>query len=100
MNPLLYERCYDAIPIDKDLMYFTVYYDTNDVEGIVLEDYLGTEYIGRANGPNFSPKERLGGRPIGFRVWQGKGGIDNQVLLLSITYNACNCPASYFMENS
>lgn len=81
-------------------MYFTVYFDENDAEGIVFEGYKGTEWSFRANGNISSPKERLGGRPIGFRVWQGLGGIPQQPLLIAIVYNACNCPASTYMLNA
>ena len=46
----------------------------------------------------------MGGRPIGFRVWLGDGGIDktviNQPLAMSVIYNTCNCPASTFIGNS
>lgn len=95
------DRCEGSeIVIEEELMYVTIYSDENDAEGIVFEGYLGTEYSYRANGKEFSPKERLGGRPIGFRVWQGDGAIANQPLLLSIVYNACNCPASNFMSNA
>ena len=66
---LKWERCYDVINIEEEIMYFSVYYDINDVEGLVLEGYKGTQYSARANGTNKSPKERLGGRPIGFRMW-------------------------------
>jgi len=75
-SPDIYEKCYTA-NITEEIMYFTVYYDENDVEGIVLEGYKGTLYSFRANGLVKSPRERLGGRPIGFRVWMGKGGVDN-----------------------
>ena len=80
-------------------MYFTVYSDINDVEGIVFEGYDGTEWSFGANGEEKSPKERLGGRPIGFRVWTGDGGIPNQPLKVAIVYNACNCPATEFIES-
>lgn len=96
-NPL--DEC-TFIPIDEELMYFTVFYDINDVEGILLEGYAGTEYIYRANGMESSPRLRLGGRPIGFRVWQGDGGIPLQPLQIAIVYNSCNCPASTFMLNA
>ena len=91
-----FDKCF-YLPIDEEIMYFTVYFDLNDVEGIVFEGYEGTEFVYRANGEDPSPRERLGGRPIGFRAWQGDGGIDDQVLLISIVYNACNCPASEFI---
>ena len=65
-------KCVGAdIVISEELMYVTIYSDINDAEGIVFEGYKGTEYSYRANGNELSPKERLGGRPIGFRVWQG-----------------------------
>ena len=93
------DECY-GIKIDEEIMYFTVYYDINDVEGLVFEGYEGTEWSYRANGQEASPKARLGGRPIGFRVWQGEGGISKQPLQVAIVYNACNCPASTFMLNA
>ena len=93
------DQCY-GLSITEEIMYFTVYSDVNDAEGIVFEGYEGTEWSFRANGNEFSPKERLGGRPIGFRVWQGEGGISNQPLLIAIVYNSCNCPASTFVLNA
>lgn len=77
-------------------MFLTVYSDINDSEGFVFEGYTGTQYEFRANGNDASPIERLGGRPIGFRVWMGTGGQLNQPLLIAIVYNGCNCPASTF----
>jgi len=62
------DKCFIA-KIDEELMYFTVFYDENDVEGILMEGYKGSQYSFRANGMGASPKMRLGGRPIGFRVW-------------------------------
>ena len=88
------------ITIEEELMYFTVYSDINDAEGLVFESWLGTEYSYRANGDESSPRERLGGRPIGFRVVQGDGALPNQPLLIAIVYNACNCPASNYMSNA
>ena len=79
-----------------ELMFMTIYSDWNDVEGMIFEGNTGTEYIMRANGNTPSPKLQLAGRPIGFRVWMGRGGRDNQPLLMSVVYNACNCPASTF----
>ena len=63
-----YDKC-EYVAIDEEIMYFTVYSDINDAEGIVFEGYEGTEWSFRANGDEASPRERLGGRPIGFRVW-------------------------------
>ena len=37
------------------------------------------------------------GRPIGFRVWMGEGGKENQPILMAVVYNDCNCPASTYM---
>ena len=56
---------------NEELMYLSIYSDSNDVEGIVWWGHLGTEWISRANGDSFSPKEQVSGRPIGFRVWLG-----------------------------
>lgn len=39
----------------------------------------------------------MAGRPIGFGMFMGYGGTDNQPLQLSIFFNSCNCPASTFM---
>ena len=50
-------------------MYFNVFYDLNDVEGFILEGYLGKEFKFQANGQNNDGKVRMKGRPIGFRVW-------------------------------
>ena len=58
-------------------MWFTVFYDINDVEGILFEGHQGTEYSFRANGEEASPKLQMKGRPIGFRSWIGEGGIAN-----------------------
>ena len=43
----------------------------------------------------------MGGRPIGFRVGEGRGGTgdNDQPLQMEIIYNACNCPASTFMDS-
>ena len=43
----------------------------------------------------------MGGRPIGFRVWSGEGstdakGTEDLPVFVSVVYNSCNCPASYF----
>lgn len=70
------DNCFQ-LAIDEEIMYFTVYSDINDSEGFVFEGYQGTEWVYRANGNEFSPRERLGGRPIGFRVWMGTGGQQN-----------------------
>ena len=87
------------MPITEEIVYFTVYSDINDVEGIVFEGYDGTEWSFKANGNEASPKEKLLGRPIGFRAWIGDGGIPNQPLKVAIVYNGCNCPASYFIDS-
>lgn len=82
------------------MMYFQVFSDDNDVEGFIFESQDRTNYSFRANGYLGDPKIRLAGRPIGFRVWQGMGGIDNQILKIAIVYNECNCPSSEFMADS
>lgn len=84
----------------EELMWLTIFADSNDAEGIIWEGHLGTEWISRANGNIGSPRLRMGGRPIGFRVWMGEGGMPNQPLLISVVYNDCNCPASTFMGNN
>ena len=81
---------------NEELMWLKIYADSNDAEGIIWWGHLGTEWISRANGELASPKEQMGGRPIGFRVWMGKGGRENQPLIISVVFNACNCPASFF----
>ena len=70
------DNCFQ-VSITEEIMFLTVYSDINDSEGFVFEDYTGTEFEFRANGNEASPKERLGGRPIGFRVWMGQGGQEN-----------------------
>ena len=86
-----------TVPITSEIMYLTVYSDLNDIEGLIFEGYDTTKWTLRGNGLDFSPKFRMGGRPIGFRVWSGPGGVANQNIQLAIVYNSCNCPASTFM---
>ena len=90
----------EEITIDEEIMYFTVYEDSNDIEGFVFTGHAGSEYSFRANGEDASPTYRMPGRPIGFGIYTGDGGTSNQPLQISIFYNECNCPASTFMENS
>lgn len=33
-------------------------------------------------------------------MWQGTGGIENQILKMAIVYNECNCPASNYFADS
>ena len=80
----------------EELMWVTIYIDKNDVEGLLWEGDKGTEWLSHANGIGTPSREQMKGRPIGFRVWMGEGGMDNQPLTLSIIYNGCNCPASTF----
>ena len=40
----------------EELMYLTLYSDTNDVEGMIWEGNLGSSWIGRANGENGSSR--------------------------------------------
>lgn len=61
----------------EELMYLTIFVDSNDVEGMIWEGNFGTTWTQRANGNKPSPKMNLGGRPIGFRVWMGDGGMEN-----------------------
>ena len=70
------DYCEETI-IDEEIMYTTVYSDSNDIEGFIFEGHLGTQYVFRANGANFSPKFRMKGRPIGFGMYMGYGGTDN-----------------------
>ena len=78
-------------------MFLTVFADSNDVEGLIFEDYATTQFVARANGELTSGRQQLGGRPICFRVTMGEGGRPNQPLVLSVVYNQCNCPASTFI---
>lgn len=84
----------------EELMWLTIYADSNDAEGIVWEGNFGSTWVSRANGNVSSGRLRMGGRPIGFRVWMGEGGMPNQPLKISVVYNACNCPASTYMGNN
>ena len=84
----------------EELMYLTIFADSNDAEGIVWEGNFGSTWVSRANGNVSSPREQMGGRPIGFRVWMGEGGMPNQPLLISVVFNSCNCPASTFIGNN
>ena len=59
----------------EELMWLTLYSDGNDIEGMVWEGHLGTEWIARANGNDSGPKNRMKGRPIGFKVVNGVGGL-------------------------
>lgn len=79
----------------EELMYFTIYSDRNDIEGIVFEGNKGTSWSLRANGA-LSERFRMKGRPVGFRVWEGDFPKPNGPIKMSVVYNACNCPASTF----
>lgn len=59
----------------EELMRLTVYADWNDAEGIVWWGSKGTKWVSRANGPLTFNDEYMLGRPIGFRVIMGDGGI-------------------------
>lgn len=61
----------------EELMWLTIFADSNDAEGIIWEGHLGSVWTSRANGNVGSPRLRMGGRPIGFRVWMGDGGMEN-----------------------
>jgi hypothetical protein len=63
-----------SVPLPHDILYFTLYKDWNDIEGFIFEDYLGNTYTMRADGNSASPKFKMAGRPVGFRVWVGWGG--------------------------
>ena len=78
-------------------MYLQVFADKNDVEGIEWTGRNGQKWVSRANGAISGPKQQMKGRPIGFRVWMGKGGAENQPLLMAVVYNSCNCPASTYI---
>ena len=58
-------------------MRLTVYADWNDAEGIVWYGSEGTTWVSRANGQISFNDEFMLGRPIGFRVIMGDGGIEN-----------------------
>jgi len=64
----------------EEIMYIEIYSDSNDCEGMVLFGHEGTVYSMRANGASSSPKFRMEGRPIGFGMYMGYGGTDNQPL--------------------
>ena len=86
-------------------MYNRIFSDTNDVEGIIWWGNGGTQWDSRANGNLDSPIERMGGRPIGFRVWSGDHFDTSlippiQPLQVSIVYNGCNCPASTYIGDT
>lgn len=84
---------------NDELMFVTIFADDNDVEGFIWEGYSGTTWTMRANGEE-NERRQMGGRPIGFRVAIGEGGLDEQPLIVYIIYNACNCPASTYIGNN
>ena len=84
---------------NEELMFVTIFADLNDVEGMIWEGNFGTTWTMRANGEE-NERRQMGGRPIGFRVYMGDGGMPYQPLRLSIFFNACNCPASEYIGNN
>ena len=84
----------------QELMRLQVLADENDVEGVKWWGNEGNVWVSHANGGLSSPIHQMGGRPIGFRVWMGVGGLPNQPILMSVVYNTCNCPASTFIGNN
>ena len=34
----------------EEIMFLTVFADSNDVEGLIFEDYATTQFVARANG--------------------------------------------------
>lgn len=90
---------------NEELMYNRIFSDSNDVEGIIWWGNGGTQWDSRANGNLDSPIERMGGRPIGFRVQHGDHSDTTlipqaQPLQVAIVYNSCNCPASTYIGNN
>ena len=51
-----YDDHCELFNIDEEVMYATIYSDTNDVEGWIFEDYGGNTYDFTANGADFSPR--------------------------------------------
>lgn len=62
---------------NEELMRLTFYADWNDAEGIVWYGNKGSVWVSRANGPITFNDEYMLGRPIGFRVKMGDGGMPN-----------------------
>ena len=58
-------------------MYIEIYSDTNDIEGLVIYGNKGAVWTMRANGDKNINKFRMGGRPLGFGIYMGKGGTNN-----------------------
>ena len=88
---------------DEEIMTLVLYSDTEDIEGMDWYGNKGGVWSHRANGQGSSGNLPLGGRPIGFRVdITPHGDYDKTGLMgrISIVYNACNCPASYFLQDT
>ena len=61
--------------------------------------HLGTEWTSNANA-KLKKLYTIGCRPIGFRTWIGRGGYGQEIAgapkFVSVIYNSCNCPISWF----
>ena len=92
------DDCYSQDFGTEELMFLLIYFDSNDVEGMNWTGNGGTEWKSKADGTSAAPLLRMKGRPIGFRVTMGNGGSSDNVspLVMSVVYNACNCPASTY----
>ena len=92
------DDCYSHDFGTEELMLFLIYIDSNDVEGFTWTGNGGTEWLSKADGNSKAPLLRMQGRPIGFRVTMGEGGDAGNTapLVMSVVYNACNCPASTY----
>ena len=87
----------EYLDIKEEIIKVKVYSDTNDCEGFIMYGHLGSVYTMRANGATSWPEQTMLGRIIGFGMYMGTGGTANQPLQIKEIYNACNCPASYFL---
>ena len=75
------------VDIDEEVTKFTIFADSNDCEGFVLQGESGTNYTVAANGRIEGGSVELHGRIVGFHVWMGFGATVNQPLNISIGYN-------------
>lgn len=64
------ETCITYDLSQEELMFSTIFADSNDMEGLIFEGNGGTTWTMRANGKT-NQRFQLEGRPIGFRVWMG-----------------------------
>ena len=88
-------ECYQHDTSSEELIWLQYLYDNQDIEGMKWWGHLGTDWTSNANAKNRKLFD-IPGRPIGFRTWIGQGGADNIPIFVSVIYNACNCPISFF----